>query len=182
MRLFGFCVSIGVLLAAATYAAPLTFIATGTFHDGEALGGSVVIDTATGLALSADLTLSGSSSHFTTLLLQRTWPPSSPFLSELIFQNADLTNNQIVFLFPPVSLVGYTGGALCGLTANCQDSALTYFSNINTVNNGASTNFIELEQGSLEPAQAPEPATCLTALSALGLSVISRLRFKARGQ
>lgn len=154
------------------------FSASGTFENGTSLSGVITIDTATGLVVSGDLAVSGSPADFTAMELQRTWPPSSPFLSEVELGNGQATNNLLILLFPPVSLVGYSGGVLCGVSpAVCQDATLTYRSNISTESNGFSSNFIALTEGGLSPARAPEPAPGALALDAIALMVLCRRGF-----
>jgi hypothetical protein len=171
---------LATLLLHSAYAAPVLFSATGVFQNGAVLSGVLTIDTATGSAVGADLAVSGIAAHFTTFVLQRTWPPSSPFLSETIFKNSQSTNNELIFLFPPVSLIGYTGGVLCGLNpAVCQDQTLTYLSNFNTQDsNGFSTNFVDLNYGPLQAT--PEPSTwamCLIGLAPAMLTIRTRRFF-----
>jgi len=145
------------------------------------LSGNVDIDTTTGIATDADLAVTGIPVHFTSILLQRTWPTAgpgfSPFLSEVIFRNGEVSgSNELILLFPPVSLIGYAGGILCGASTVCQDSQLQYFSNLNHVDSGgASTQFIDLVSGQLS---APEPATFSLFFGAITLAGF--LRFARR--
>jgi hypothetical protein len=153
-------------------AAPISFAASGIFQDGSVLSGNVTIDTATGIVNAADLVVTGIPEHFTTITVQRVWPqgPSpAPFLSEVIFHSAaSIGSNELVFLFPPLSLIGYSGGILCGASTTCSDEfGNHYFSNLNHFDsgNGTSTNFIELTSGEL--SSAPEPATFSLVIGAL---------------
>lgn len=158
-----FAVFVGLtaaLLSPTACASTVVFTANGTFQNGATLSGEVTIDTVTGLAVSGDLMISGEPLPYTALVLQRTWPPSSPFLTELEFENGQATDNLLTFLFPPATLVGYTGGVLCGSTpVVCQDPTNFYVSNIGTLSGGFVSNFIVLNSGSLEPT--PEPGSLL---------------------
>ena len=178
LGLFGLAASI---LLPAAVASPVEFLASGTFETGQTLSGEVTIDTATGAALSGDLKISGISSDFTLLDLQRTWPPSpdTPFMTELEFQNGLASNNLLTFLFQPDSLIGYPGGVLCGSTpAVCQGPAdgqiLTFLSNYATLSGGFVTDFHDLTSGSLTPA--PEPATILMIVAPAAIVLFRRRR------
>jgi hypothetical protein len=168
------------LLASVVQAGVVTFDASGTFQDGSVLSGTLVIDTAIGSVTGGDLAVSGNAAHFTTFDLQRTWPPTSPFLTEVQFGNGQPTANALTFLFPPFSLVDYTGGILCGITSTCIDQAgLHYLSNISTFDGQFFFNFIDLDSGSLRPAGVPEPSTAVLSLAGLALSAL-RLRRRSR--
>jgi hypothetical protein len=160
------------------HAGLITFLASGIFQDGSTLGGTILIDTTAGSVISGDLTITGHVADFTTFDFQRTWPLASPFLYETSFENGQLTGNNLIFLFPPVSLVGYSGGILCGITTTCLDAAnMQYYSNFNTRSGGSSTDFVELDHGSL--VAAPEPSTaamCLIVLFLVVLETGRRLR------
>jgi hypothetical protein len=166
MRIAWLCALSGVLLIQTVRAGVVDFLASGTFQDGSVLSGTVTIDTTAGVVTAGDLAITGRAVHYTTLNLQRTWPPSSPFLYEVEFLNGQATDNDLTFLFPPVSLVGYSGGILCGISTTCHDATLSYFSNLSTLSGGFTSNFIELDSGSLG---APEPSAGLLILPGLGL-------------
>jgi hypothetical protein len=168
------------LLAPVAHAGVVTFDASGTFQDGSVLSGTMLIDTAIGSITGGDLAVSGNAADFTSLELQRTWPPTSPFLTEVQFGNGRPTANSLTFLFPPVSLVGYTGGIICGISSTCIDQAgLHYFSNISTFDGQFFSNFIDLDSGSLRPAGVPEPSTAVLSLAGLALAAL-RLRRRSR--
>ena len=162
----------GAFLPSAARADFIKFAATGTFQDGSTLSGFVNIDTGTGLAGTADLAVSGIPAHFTTFDLQRTWPSSGPFMTEFEFANGQASNNLLTFLFPPVSLVGYSGGSLYGTSSN-----VGFFSNFATrLPDGTipATSFVELDSGSLSPA-VPLPASMWGGGAILGLMAGWRL-------
>jgi hypothetical protein len=134
MKLNRFALSIALavgFLSPLAHAAVATFTAGGTFVNGSTLGGFVNIDTATGLISAADLAVSGNAAHFTNIDFQITWPTAGPFLTEFQFNNGQASDNLLTFLFPPVSLVGYAGGILCGTSndPSCFDGTLHYLSN-----------------------------------------------------
>ena len=163
------------LLAPAAHAGVVAFAATGSFQDGSTLSGFVTIDPTTGLIGTADLAISGRPVHFTTVELQTTWPPSGPFLTEFGFSNGQATDNLLTFLFPPVSLIGYNGGLLCGTSndPSCFDGTLHYQSNFATKlpdNSIPANSFVSLISGSLTPS--PEPSTVALCLAGLALAII----------
>jgi hypothetical protein len=115
------------LLAATAGATPVTFsLEDGTFASGATMSGTLVIDTATGSLVSADLTytLGGSSVSFDrTFFGQGTIPalfgvffpltvagvvdgPENPLANPPVVDEFDL-------ILPAASLVGYAGGPLC---------------------------------------------------------------------
>jgi hypothetical protein len=164
------------LLGPMAHASVVAFQASGTFQDGSVLSGTMMIDTAAGTVTAGNLAVSGNAAHFTTLDFQRTWPPSSPFLWEVQFDNGQSAANALTFLFPPVSLVGYTGGILCGINSICSDQAgLHYLTNISTFSGGFFTNFIDLNSGSLL-ASVPEPSTGAMSITALALAALALRR------
>ena len=167
------------LFSATAYASSVVFDATGTFDNGNTLSGTLTIDTITGNPVSADLMVSGHSAAYTTLQFQGTWPQTSPFMTELSFGNGEATDNYLTFLFEPVSLVGYTGGPLCGTNpAVCQDSTLIYRSSLATFSGGSVFNFSDLVSGSLTSASAPEPGgAALLSVGIASLAGIARRRW-----
>jgi hypothetical protein len=164
------------------HASLVSFTASGNFTNGATLSGSVSIDTATGLIGSADLAISGNAAHFTTVTLQQTWPPASPFLTEFEFSNGQATDNLLTFLFPPSSLVGYTGGILCGTSndPSCFDGTLHYVTNFATkMPDGTipANSFVQLVSGDLTSAAVPEPSS-LFLLGTGALGCLGSLRRK----
>ena len=147
------------VLTPAAGANSVVFTASGVFDNGDTLSGEVTIDTSTGTPLSADLMVSGHPDPYNVIVGQTTWPPATPFMTELNFFNGQPTDNYLTFLFEPASMVGYTGGLLCGVvTANCQGQGLIYRSSYATESGGFVSNFVELNSGALA---APEPGTLL---------------------
>lgn len=168
------------LLTPVAGANAVVFTASGVFDNGDTLSGEVTIDTITGNALSANLMVSGHPDPF-AFVAQGTWPPVTPFMTELSFLNGQSTDNLLTFLFEPDSLVGYTGGLLCGLvTANCQGQGLIYRSSYATDSSGLVTNIVELNSGALAPAPAPEPGSLLLFGSGL-IGAAGALRRKLLG-
>jgi hypothetical protein len=132
-----------------------TFDATGTFSDGEKLGGTVTIDVTTGVATSIDLTVG--SDTFNTIHDQAQEPTYYSIDSEA-------TNFDFLQFSIPVdsstTLIGYGGGPL--------STATTLFP--------AAGGFVELQAGALtpEPTTVPEPSTAI-------VSAISAVAFIAYG-
>ena len=169
---------LSALALAPAHATAIPFTATGSFQDGSTLSGFVTIDTATGLIGAADLAISGRPVHFTTIALQRTFPLVGPLLTEFEFANGQTTDNLLTFLLPPVSLIGYNGGLLCGTVnaPSCFDGTLHYQSNFATKlqNGGIPANtFVTMTEGSLTPSAVPEPSTWALACIA-GISMVRR--------
>jgi len=138
-------------------AAPVTFVASGTFQSGAVLSGSVTIDTATGAATSTAL-------HITApwnadlLAIQSVFQPAPDVTIIQAGPNATDFPNFVVALHVP-TLVGYAGGSICSLT----DLACGGISNIHTSNS-----FDSLQVGSLT-AGVPEPGT----FGLLGASILT---------
>ncbi len=167
-----------VVALAPAHATVVPFTATGSFQDGATLSGFVTIDTATGLIGAADLAISGRPVHFTTIDLQRTFPLTGPLLTEFEFSNGQTTDNLLTFLLPPLSLIGYKGGILCGTIndPSCFDGTLHYQSNFATkLQNGGipANSFVTMIDGSLAPSAVPEPSTWAL-LCIAGLSMVRR--------
>lgn len=170
-----------VFLSPLAHAAVVNFTAAGEFVNGSTLSGLVSIDTATGLISDADLAISGNPAHFTTVDIQLTWPPAAPFLTEFRLSNGQASDNLLTLLLPPLSLVGYSGGILCGASndPSCFDGALHYTSNFATRlpdNTVPGSSFVQLVSGSLTPTPVPEPSTMMLFLAGSAIVAGRRLR------
>ena len=98
--------------AGSMHASPITFVATGALVDGATLSGFVVIDTATGVVQSANLSVSSPISiSGLTLEAGFTSQGTADYTIE-----ANLGGNPaelIILQIPVTTLVGYTGGNIC---------------------------------------------------------------------
>ena len=181
---------VAVLLFVATAGAtPITFfLEDGTFASGATMSGTVVIDTATGSFVSADLTytLGGSSVTFDqAFYAQGTIPalyglhfpvtyggvvdgPGNPLASPPVVDEFD------PFL-PVASLVGYTGGPLCTYVSDYCGGGIgsTYYGRINFPGDD------EMYTGSL--VSTPEPSgftLTFTGAALCAFVVLGRFRSK----
>ena len=173
MRCFRLAALAGSLCLLPAYASPVTFSVSGSFLDGATLFGTVTIDTATGVALSGDLGVSGVAEDFTTLQSQSTGPQPSPIVTELDFTNTLASNNFLGLVFKPDSLVGYGGGPLCRYNSpNCIDpnNANLFFVTFYATNTaGVNTDTSVLAGGALTPVPEP-PSIALTSAALLALA------------
>ena len=158
----------------------VTFDASGTFVGGGTLGGTITINTVTGVVVAVDLTTTSSGlngSPYTTL------GPSffymvGPFLGIGISNSA---SNVIGLALDASTLVGYSGGTLCGgppteCTFGVGSGVVTY----EDASYPPVEPLIFLASGSLTPvAPTPEPnsaALTLLGLATLGLCMLMRRR------
>jgi len=116
-----------VVLTVAARATPVTFsLQGGTFYNsGAKMTGTVVIDTTTGVLVSADLTyaLGGSSVTFNQAFVGPfTIPPlytvKFPLSGASVFDGpgdtpASPVNDEFDLVLPVASLIGYSGGLIC---------------------------------------------------------------------
>lgn len=181
---FALCALAVAFFSPLTHAAVVAFSAVGTFENGSTLNGFVNIDTAIGLISSADLAISGNPAPFTVIDLQIPWPSAGSFLTEFQFSNGQASNNLLTLLFPPLSLVGYAGGILCGTSndPSCFDGTLHYTSNFATKlpdNSVPGDSFVRLVSGSLSVTPVPEPSTWALSLTGLAIAagkLVRRMR------
>jgi hypothetical protein len=142
--------ALSLFAAPAIHASPITFVATGTLTDGATLSGFVVIDTATGVVQSADLSVSSPIS-----LSGLTFDSSNSAQGSTDYQLlADAipgspSSGFVVLALPGTTLVGYSGGNIC--VSSCGSTAPSY------AYDPALTS-ISFTSGSLTAA-APEPGS-----------------------
>jgi PEP-CTERM motif-containing protein len=159
------------LRAASATDVVLTFTLSGTFTDGSLLGGTVTIDTTTGVVLSGDPTTSAPSvGNYPDLAT-----PQESFGSAYLAQfdttaPPDLTFPFLDVLFATGSLVGYDGGNLCSVAVSCIAPS--------DINLAAGVATIYLGSGS--GSATPEPSSLVLFGSGL-LTVGGLLRRKLRG-
>lgn len=176
-RILGLAVS---LLLPAAYAAPTSFSVSGIFTSGATLSGIVTIDPSTGTIIGGDLAISGVSADYTSLEAQGVGviPPAQPSFYQAIFDNGQAADNDLGLTFPQQSLVGYSGGALCGFSSlNCPDPTTPGFFDVSVVISPTGSEVDVLKSGLL--TQVPEPATWLMMLS-LAFLAVRRLRATAQ--
>jgi hypothetical protein len=181
----GFGLTLSVATAKAdtitTFDVSATFVATssGSFTgcSGCTLGGNIVIDVTNGTIQSADITMTGQ--------------PVGPFTSNFgsgstgsqfseDFQDASLANHVYMWL-PVSSLLGYSGGIICGSVSNTGCSSILSAVDSYTVNPSGVT--WEISSGSLTPAAAtPIPAALPLFASGLGAMGLLGWRRKRKAQ
>lgn len=158
--------------ARAVRADSTTFDASGTFGDGSALTGTVMIDTSTGLVTAIDLSVGppGNVGPLTTFVQ-----------STLAAQTAtavDATGtggSELFLLLPDGSLIGYAGSDLCSTTEVC-----TVFGAFSFYGEGGVL-VSALTSGDLTEATsgvtAPEPSSMFLLVTGL-LGLVGALRHK----
>ena len=158
LRSAALCFSALSFFAPATYAALITFNASGVTADNSILSGTVTIDDTAGLATAVNLTLSAPLSFTATNLGGQGAGLSFYTIS------ASGPGSDAVLRLPTTTLVGYTGGSLCSVSVTC---ALSSFA----INGALNASF---SSGSLTPI--PEPASALLIVGGLAALQARRLR------
>ena len=156
------------LFAPAAHASLITFAATGT-AGGSTLSGTVIIDTAAGTVSSVNLAMSAPFSFtVNTIFATGVNSPAGDYF--IIARNGSPAVPQIQLRLPTNTLVGYSGGAICGTNpSNCN---LGDSSEADTVVGTSGTLFTN---GSL--TATPEPASVgLVGGALLGLGAWRRRR------
>ena len=183
---------IGFSAAGVALADDVTFSANGTFNDGALLGGTLVINTGTGVVESGglDLTVVGGDAGspgfvFDTLTNTNEFSDGTDNLEVInATDSADEGPNlQLeINIGSASSLVGFTGGPLCYVPAdfpvgfpegnNCNSD----FSNYQLFRENQQPGDPELTGGSIGPATAQEPASLLLLAGPLALLIRRQLR------
>jgi hypothetical protein len=197
-RLIGIAGLIGFAAVSTALAADVTFDASGTFADGSTLGGTIVIDTATGVVDSTgvDLTVTGGTSDdFTFDELSSSYNYSidstdnfyeinlldSAYTEPAEEPQIEVVTDPILTLTIPIgsntTLAGFTGSAsLCSFSlANCEGG--NYYSDWEqnfSSDSPAGDPF--LSSGSLTSSAAPEPASLLLLAGPVTLLIRRQLR------
>src|SRR3954466_15769703 len=119
---------IGLGLAGTASASPITFTVSGIFDNASTLTGTLVIDTASGVVNSGDLTVSGVG-EFNNLTASGFLVSNFDSLGDNFWFGIDLTESPAqsdpyiqlgLLLGTNSSLIGYAGSALCGdADVNC---------------------------------------------------------------
>jgi hypothetical protein len=176
------------VLTATAHATPITFsLENGIFGSGATMSGTVVIDTATGSLVSADLTytLGGSSVTFDRAFFGQTTLPALfgvPFpvtLAGVLDGPGSSSSNpptadEFDLLLPVPSLVGYTGGPVCNSGIEfCGGQVFTeYYGRVNfVIDHGLSVPGNDaLATGNLVPfTVTPEPSEFALTLTGTAL-------------
>jgi hypothetical protein len=191
---------IGFSAAGMALADDVTFAASGTFNDGATLGGTLVINTGTGVVESGglDLTVVGGEAG-PGLVFDTLTSPGSDVYSDGTDNLAEIDASDSADPGPHLqleinigsasSLIGFTGGPLCYVPAgfpvgfpsgdNCNSNYSSYqlFEESEQPASGASRPPpAELLGGSVGPATAPEPASLLLLAGPLALLIRRQLR------
>jgi hypothetical protein len=142
-----------------------TFIASGLFANGDALGGDVVIDTTTGSVIQANLYASGPSPQVfnTNVGLINGYPTAND--TEIAADSPNSPYYPILLLSAPApSFIGYQGGSL-GSTSALANGVFSEY-------RFADDSFVPLTSGRL--SGVPEPSTFAYSGMVLLLRVIAR--------
>ena len=190
---------IGLGAASMALADDVTFTASGSFNDGASLGGTLVIDTATGIVESngLDLTVVGGNAGSTGLVFD-TLTGSFVFfdgtenLAEINANDSDVAGPHLqleINIGSASSLAGFTGGPLCFVPVgfptgyptgdNCGYDYSQYQLFAETEQPGIGASLpppAELLGGSVGPASAPEPASLLLLTGPVALLIRRQLR------
>lgn len=134
-----------MMLFAAGLFADTTFNVSGTFADGTVLGGTVTIDTTSGTATAANLTLTGPITGTMTVI----GSPGGGTGYVDFGVSAASGYPQMSFLVAGDSFKGYTGGAMCGTLAKCNGYV------VGGVWATANSTAVQLTSGTLTPAATP---------------------------
>lgn len=150
------------------------FDAQGTLTDGAVLGGTMTIDTTTGVLTSADLTLtSPNAGIFSTVDTTGYFSAGDEYLT-FVGETTDTTINALRLGLLTTSLVGFTGGNFASLD-HLSPSTPSYTSDLRD-SSGAE---IDLVSGSLAEAPEIDAASAGSALTLL-LGGLALLRSRER--
>jgi hypothetical protein len=152
--------------APAVHAGAITFNATGTLADGATLSGFVVIDTATGVVQSANLSVSSPLS-LSGITLNSSLGGQGSGAYSLFAGGPPL---DIILDLPVTTLIGYTGGNLCLSSCAGLNSSVSAAQNF--------TNSSNFTSGSL--TAVPEPGSLALGIAGAGLLMWKRGRRAAR--
>jgi hypothetical protein len=143
----------GIAIGSAQADVITTFDATGTFADGAALSGYLMIDETIGVVTAADLLMSAPDSlAFTVVQAQQgNYPVNGDYQIDFALASNPSGLPNLNFVIPVGSLVDYAGGNLESFTQSVNGLASVLFP--------AAGPFIGLEQGAL--TAAPEPSSML---------------------
>jgi hypothetical protein len=116
------------------------------------LGGDIVINTTTGLIVSANVTMTGLplTGPFTNFGFS---PISSDVLTLISIRDASF--NRLDFFLPVFDLIGYTGGSICAESIVCLTTSGT--GPISSIQLSIIGGSLPLLSGSLTPAPVPIP-------------------------
>jgi hypothetical protein len=201
MRFGTICIAalIGFSAAGMALADDVTFTASGTFNDGASLGGTLVINTTTGVVESngLDLTVVGGDAGSPGLVFDTSTGIfiESDGTDNLAFLNASDSADIGPHLELEInigsasSLIGFAGGPLCYVPAgypagypagdNCDFDYSSYqlFTETEQPVGGASLPApAQLLGGSVAPATAPEPASLLLLAGPVAMLIRRQLR------
>jgi hypothetical protein len=190
---------IGFSVAGMALADDVTFAASGTFDDGASLGGTLVINTGTGVVESngLDLTVVGGDAGSPGLVFDTL--TGSFIQSDGTDNLAFIDANDSADIGPHLqleinigsasSLTGFTGGLLCYVPAgfptgfptgdNCNSDYSSYQLFTETEHPGSGSSLpapAQLLGGSVGPATAPEPASLLLLAGPVALLIRRQLR------
>lgn len=140
-----------------------------TLAGGNSAKGVVDINVTTGVFTTPDFTavIGGVTYLFNTTPSTQGKVPNPPTLYNVIFK--DSLGDSFQLALPTLSLVNYTGSAVCSLAVSCNPtvSIPTLFIFANNVS------AFPAQSGSLTPAASPVPEPCSVALLAAGILSIA---------
>jgi hypothetical protein len=156
----------------AVWADPIVFSTSGTFNGGSIIGastlsGTVTIDTTAGLVTAVDLSTTGTlvTGPYNTIMQQG---PNTIFTPAYFTVGLnDAAGDFMGLVIATTTLVGFTGGPLCG-GSECPTTLPGFL--VSAVVPAGSVDSTELVSGSLSPISTPESSSEL--LLGIGLLVL----------
>lgn len=172
MKLRFFLLALAILLCASGAYAQTVFNVSGSFIDGPTLGGTITINTATGVVTAVNLTLSAPYAGAYTVIDSQGW--NGTYFGIPVSTAANPTGlPQINLLLPPSTLVGYAGGTVCSNSVPCTHISSGFFPSVGVT---FTLNSATLSPGSgSPPPSTPAPPTWILAAIAVALAAFTAL-------